>query len=281
MLNKRTKSRYAFTLVETLVVVMISAMVVTATLMVYQRVRSATVSIVDTMSQYTLQNEILQKIAEDIDRLAAPGFEATIKFRNRAVRGADNQMVQSGQLILDNKYYGTGDKEQVYEEIVWQTSYDLNEGTMILYRMHTGLNTEDQLLEGNAEDSPNAGLYVPVAAGVTFFDLRTQQGENVLAAWTSDTLPKAVRIGLSFAEPDILEDGQVGVPPEEIVYRTVAIDRTRLIPYKFIKVDLDLGVLDEDTDDDPNSVSAANDEMADAADDEIEDDETDIESEDR
>ncbi len=281
MLNKENKSRCAFTLVETLVVVLISAMVVTATLMVYQRVRSVTVTIADTMGQHRLQNEILQKIAEDIDRLAAPGFEATVKFINRPVRGADNQMIPSAQLVLDNKYYGNNDKEDTYEEIIWQTAYDLNEGTMILYRMHDGLNVEDQLLESDAENPTVAGKYIPVAAGVTFFELRTQQGESVLSAWNSDKLPKAVRIGLSFAEPELLENGEVGVPSEEIVYRTVAIDRTRLIPYKFVKVDLDLGVLDDDEDDDPNGVSAASDDLMTDADEEIEDDEADIESEDR
>lgn len=275
MLNKQTKSRFGFTLVETLVVLLLSAMVLTATLGVYQRVRAATVVIIDRMSGHRLQNEILQKIAEDIDRLAAPGFEATIKFQNRAVRGVDNQMVQSAQLILNNSYYGNDDKKQTYEEIVWRTSYDMAEGTMILYRMHDGLNTEDQLLEGDAETSTSAGLYIPVAAGVTFFDLRTQQGDNVLAAWTSETLPKAVRIGLSFAEPDILEDGEIGVPPEEIVYRTVAIDRTRQISYKFMTVDLDLGVLDDDQTD-PNDLSVESDEIDDetAADDEETDEET-------
>lgn len=272
---RRCKSKFcfAFTLVETLVVVMISAMVVTATLAVYQRVRSVTVRIIDAMTQHRQQNEILQKIAEDIDRLAAPGFEATINFSNRSVRGNDNLIYQSARLILENKYYGNGTQSKTYEQIIWQTTYDTAEGTMILYRMHDGVNVEDQLLEGNAEDSTSAGLYIPVADGVTHFELCVPQGETTQTEWTSDTLPNAVRVGLSFAEQEVLEDGDEGVPPEEIVYRTVAIDRTREITYKFISVDLDLGMLNDDDDDDPNSVSAADTQTDD-------DDESDRESDD-
>ena len=47
-----------------------------------------------------------------------------------------------------------------------------------------------------------------------------------------------------------LDDGSVGVPEEEISFRTVAIDRTRLIPYQFIKKSFELP--DEE---DPNELS--------------------------
>lgn len=257
MINQNKKSRSAFTLVETLVVLMLSAMIVAATLSVYQRVRAATVVIGDQMSRHRLQDEILQKIAEDIDRLAAPGFEATIKFRNRSVSAAGGVNFQSAELILNNSYYGNNDKKDIYEEIVWRTAYDADEETMILYRMHRGLNAEDPLFANKPnqiESTLDKSLerYIPVAAGVTFFDLRTQQGENVLGAWTSETLPKAVRIGLSFAWPVEMEDGSVAVPDDEIMYRTVAVDRSRMIPYNFVKMELDLGVLDDETD--PNDL---------------------------
>ncbi len=249
----------AFTLVETLVVLLLSAMIITATLAVYQRVRAATIVIGQRMSEHRLQDEILQKIAEDIDRLAAPGFEATIKFRNRQVRGTDGLTYQSAELILNNSYYGNSDKKDIYEEIVWRTAYDTAEETMILYRMHRGLNAEDPLFANKPnqlESTLDKSLerYIPVSAGVTFFDLRTQQGENILGSWTSETLPKAVRIGLSFALPEELEDGEVAVPDEEVMYRTVAVDRSRMIPYSFVKMELDLGVLDKDESTDPNDL---------------------------
>lgn len=238
----------AFTLIEMLVVVTMSAMILTATLMIYQRVRGSAAVLIDHIEHSQTQNEILQKIAEDIDRLAAPGFEATIKFRNKLDNGYN-----SGQLILENSYYGKGDKKETFEQIIWQTWYSPQDGVLYLYRMHDGLNVEDKVLEKSPEKSPSAGLYIPVASGVTFFDLRVQQGEDILAAWTSDSLPKAVRVGISFEPLQELLNGSVGVPDEAITYRTIAIDRTRLIPYEFIKQDLDLDIFDED-DADPNDV---------------------------
>ncbi len=248
MITKKTTSCFAFTLIEVLVVLTMAAMILTAVLMIHQRVRASAASIVDYMSQHQLQNEILQKIAEDIDRLAAPGFEATVKFRNKLDAG-----YYSSQLVLQNCYYGKGDKKQNYELIFWQTSYDSQDDTLTLYRMHDGLNVEDKVLEKNPEDSPSAGLFIPVASGVTFFEFRVQKGETVLSSWTSDKLPTAVRVGISFDPRQELPSGKVGVPEEAITYRTIAIDRTRMIPYQFVKMQLDLDVLDED--EDPNSLS--------------------------
>ena len=255
MKHKIIKSRFAFTLVETLVVLMMAAMIVTSVLMIYQRVRGSAAKIIGHMQQTELQNEILQKIAEDIDRLAAPGFEASIKFRNKV--SADTY--SGAQLVLENNYYGKGDKKQTYEQIIWQTWYDPDDDAMILYRLHDGLNVEDKILEENADDSPSAGLFIPVVSGVTFFELRTQQGETILSAWTAeDKMPVAVRVGISFAPLEQWSDGSIGVPDESISYRTVAINRTRMIPYQFIKKDLDMDVLDEKEEetDDPNEMIA-------------------------
>ena len=82
---------------------------------------------------------------------------------------------------------------------------------------------------------------------------------SVLGSWSSETLPKAVRIGISFALPEELEDGSIGVAEEEITFRTVAIDRTRLIPYEFIKKKFELPEQEDpndlETDEDPNSMT--------------------------
>lgn len=255
MMYSKRKSRFGFTLIETLVVLTMSAMILTATLMIYQRVRSSVVTIIEHMEESQLQDEILQKIAEDIDRLAAPGFEATIKFRTKLDNG-----YYSGQLILENSYYGTGDRKKTYERIIWQTWYSPQDDVLYLYRMHDGLNLEDKVLEADLQESTAVPRYVPIASGVTAFDLRVQQGENVLSAWTSDKLPQAIRIGISFEPLQELPDGKVGVPEEAMTYRTIAIDRTRMIPYQFVKRSLDLDVLDEEPEDpndlvlDPNEI---------------------------
>lgn len=234
----------AFTLVETLVVLTLSAIILTAVLGIYQQVRAAAAAMVGRLEQNRLNAEILQKIAEDIDRLAAPGFEATINFRNKLDAG-----FRSAQLVLENSFYGNNDRKMTYERIIWQTSYDAFSDSLILYRMHEGINVEDKIIEKNPDESPAAGLFIPVAAGLTLFELKAQQGEDILGAWTSPTLPKAVRIGLSFELPRELEDGTIGVPEEFISGRTVAVDRTRMIPYEFVKKKFDL------PDEDPNDLA--------------------------
>ncbi|MHC4962222.1 MAG: hypothetical protein ACYTGA_08885, partial [Planctomycetota bacterium] len=72
--------------------------------------------------------------------------------------------------------------------------------------------------------------------------------------------------------PQELDDGSIGVPEEEITFRTVAIDRTRLIPYQFIKKKFDLP-----EEEDPNDISEDTDPnalMQDLKDDETKLDET-------
>lgn len=241
MNDRRIQSDGGFTLVEVIVVLMIASLILVSVLGVYGRMRGSAVTILDRLQQNRLQTEILQKIAEDIDRLAAPGFEATINFHNKL-----NEDYHSARLILKNSYYGKNDKKEIYEQIQWQTTYDRDYGTLKLYRMHGGLNVEDKVLGRNPDEPP----FIPVAGGITHFELKAQQGETVLSTWTSEALPKAVRIGISFAWPEELDDGRVGVPEEAISFRTVAIDRTRLIPYQFVKKKFDLP--DED---DPNDIS--------------------------
>ncbi|MDH4201273.1 MAG: type II secretion system GspH family protein [Phycisphaerae bacterium] len=245
----KRKSESAFTLIETIVVVMLSAMVLVAVLGIYNRVRASAVTIIDRLQQNRLQTEILQKIAEDIDRLAAPGFDATINFQNKLNNG-----YHSARLILENSYYGTdektkSDKKDTFERVEWVTDYDMDTDTLKLYRMHTGLNAEDKLLGQTSDSASNKEQYIPVADGVTLFEVKAQQGETVLGAWTSETLPKAVRVGLSFAPHQELADGSIGVPDEQVFYRTIAIDRTRRIPYQFVKKKFDL------PEEDPNALS--------------------------
>ena len=241
--HNRIKLEYAFTLVETIVVLMLASLILVAVLGVYGRMRANAVTILDRLQQNRLQAEILQKIAEDIDRLAAPGFEATINFQNKLNNG-----YRSARLVLKNSYYGNNDKKDIYEQIEWHSSYDPAYDTLTLYRMQGGINVEDKVLGVNPDESP----FIPVATDVTHFELKAQQGENILGSWTSETMPKAVRIGISFAFPQELEDGNVGVPEEAISFRTVAIDRTRIIPYQFVKKKFELP-----EEEDPNDISEA------------------------
>jgi len=237
----------AFTLIEVLTVLLLTAALMTVTLQMYHQVRRGVSQLTGRLDDNRLAQEVLQKIAEDLDRLAAPGFDATVRFGNKYDNG-----LNSAQLTLENKYYGKGapPKAELYDRVVWQTMYDSFAQSLILYRMHDGLNLEDKVVETGSDVSPSAGLYIPVAEGLTHFQIQSQQGETMGAVWTADTLPTAVLIGVSFAPPEELADGRVGVPDEKILYRTVAIDRTRFIPYQFIKRALDTSKIE---DSDPNS----------------------------
>jgi len=231
MNTKTVQFGNAFTLIETIVVLMLGSLILLAVLGIYNRMRQSSVAIMRRLEQNRLQGEILQKIAEDIDRLAAPGFEAAISFGNRLNNG-----YYSAQLTLQNGYYGNNDKKDTYEQVEWRTSYDINNDALVLYRMHGGLNVEDKVFGVDKDQPP----FIPVAQGVTHFELKAQQGETILGAWNSETLPKAVRVGISFAPRQELSDGTIGVPEEDIFYRTIAIDRTREISYQFVKKKFEL-----------------------------------------
>jgi type II secretory pathway pseudopilin PulG len=244
--------QFAFSLVEMIVVLMVATLVVLAVMGIYTRVRANAKVVLDRLHQNRLETEVLHKIAEDIDRLAAPGFDATISFRTKLTNG-----YHSSRLILESGYYNNTNKRSIYEQIIWQTAYDPFDDALILYRMHDGLNVEDKILEVDRDSSASAGWYIPVASGLTHFELKAQQGENVLGSWTSKTLPKAVRIAVSFEPLQELFDGSVGIPEETIFVRTVAIDRTREIPFQFVKKTFDMPEEDDPNNipsDDPNSL---------------------------
>lgn len=222
-------NRTAFSLVETLVVVMLAAMILVGTLGVYNRIRSDSTVILQKLDENRLPNEVLQRIAEDIDRIVAPGFDAKVQIQNKMDNG-----FFSAQVGLANKYYGSGQPppEKIYEEVVWQTQYDAFTDSLILYRMHMGLNVEDKILD-ESKDSRERTLYIPVASGLTFFEIQAVENQKPIRNWTQDKPPKGIRIGVSFAPMEQGLDGGWAVPEDKIMYRTVAVDRTRAITYKF------------------------------------------------
>ena len=59
------------------------------------------------------------------------------------------------------------------------------------------------------------------------------QSQKLIQNWTETKLPAGMRIGISFAELVEDFDGRWIVPEEKIIYRDLAVDRTRAITYKF------------------------------------------------
>ncbi|MCK5565024.1 MAG: hypothetical protein KAJ07_07220, partial [Planctomycetes bacterium] len=71
----RYKVKPAFSLIETITVLVISALVLITAINIYTSVRAAAASVENYIVKNELPNEILQRLAEDIDRLAIPGFD--------------------------------------------------------------------------------------------------------------------------------------------------------------------------------------------------------------
>lgn len=249
--NRRSTGgrRPAFSLVETLVVVTIASMLIVATLQIYHRVRGDAAVVSEKLTEKQLAMEILQQIAEDSDRLAAPGFDAQVMVQNKTDHG-----LFSARLFIMNKYYqnATPPKQDVYEQVVWQTDYDPETDSLILYRAHSGLNLEDKILDESRleEDDPTA--FIPVTDGVTFFEVQAITNQKMTPAWMQPALPQGIRIGISFALPEELPDGGVGIPEEKIVFRTIAIDRTRPLAYQFEQRVFDVNDFLPDETEDPN-----------------------------
>ena len=250
------RTRRGFSLVEIVTVLIIATMLVMATISVYSRTRTSAEKINSRLDENTLATEILQRIAEDLDRLAIPGFDTTIEVTNKFDEGYN-----VSQLVIEKKFYGieTRAKPQTFEKIIWQTNYDSYEDALILYRAHSGVNLEDRTID--ADESSETSLlayqkrqdvlFIPLASGITFFKIQAMSGGKVLDRWSSIYLPKAIVATLSFAAPFETVSGELEVEEERKITRTIAVDRTRKIRYKFVRKEFD----DEDFEpEDPNDI---------------------------
>jgi hypothetical protein len=188
------------------------------------------VKLSDKLAENSLAMEILQCIAEDCDRLASPGFDAQVTVQNKA-----DHDYYSGRLLIMNKYYQQTEppRQDIYEQVIWQTDYDPETDTLILYRAHSGLNYEDKILDASRKDE-ELGLFIPIAEGLTCFKVEAIQNQKPTASWMQGNPPHGLRIGISFWPLEQLEDDSVGVPEDKIIYRSIAVDRTRAIPYQFV-----------------------------------------------
>lgn len=230
-LNK-VRTACGFTLVEILTVLIISTMIVMAAIMIFSRVRADAAAINLRLDGQNLPQEILQKIAEDLDRLASPGFDAKVSFRNKIDNGFN-----AAQMIIESRYNlsGTPPKPQNYERIVWQANYDLSINSLVLYRSHSGLNYEDKVVDKARQDEADKELFVPVYPGLTHFQIEAITGtEQAQPSWQSEMLPRGILIHLSVDSFQMLPDGSFVLPQESIITRAVAIDRTRPITYEFV-----------------------------------------------
>jgi prepilin-type N-terminal cleavage/methylation domain-containing protein len=222
-----------FSLAELLAALTIGSMVLVAVLTIYGRAERAAAAVTRRLDDSQLPGEILQRIAEDLDHMVSPGSGTKIKVANRYDEGFAAAKLEITRTILDDK-----NKEQVLEQIVWQSCYDVESALpgLVLYRSHSGISLEDKLLDGQRSDTEKLFPFVPICAGVTMFRIDIPQGEEFIERWDSDAAPNGVRISLSFAEAVKATDGTFEVPEELQIVRTMATDRTRKIRFNITPV---------------------------------------------
>lgn len=218
-----------FSLAEVLVALTIGAMILVAVLSIYSRAETSAAAITRKLDSSRLPSEVLQRIAEDLDRAAAPGADTEITIENKFENG-----FSTARLTVLNTIYNNKNEEQTFEKIIWQAGYDRDANGLVLYRSHSGIALEDKLLDEQKEDWERE-LFVPICAGVTFFKIQVPVDEDFQDSWESDSLPTGIVVTISFAEPFKTLDGTLEVPEDEKIIRSIAVDRTRAVKFIFAK----------------------------------------------
>lgn len=218
-----------FSLAEMLAALIIAAMVLVAVLGIYSRAENSVDAVTRKLDSTRLPQEILQRIAEDLDRIIASDSDTTITIENKFDKGFPTARLTIRKNISDDK-----NQQQMFEEIIWQSSYDYDSGAkgLALYRSHSGITSEDKLLDEKRKDWEKIYSFVPICTGVTFFKIQVPRGKIFQDSWASPSLPPGITITIAFAEPFETANGTLDVPEEGKIVRTIAIDRTRKIGFE-------------------------------------------------
>jgi len=226
--GNKSAARRGFSLAEVLVALIIGSMVLVAVLSIYSRAENSAAAVTRKIEGSALPGEILQRIAEDLDRIIVSDPSTKITIDSTRF----DQGYQTAQLTIRKTFFDAKNQEQTLEEIVWQTSYSSDANSLTLYRSHSGLALEDKLLEEKRESWEKAYPFIPICAGLTFFKVQVPRGEDFQDRWTSPALPPGITVTISFAEATPTIKGTLDVPDEAKITRTIAIDRTRKIGFE-------------------------------------------------
>jgi len=220
-----------FSLAEVLAALTIGAMITVAVLAIYHRAEKSATAMTRKLDGSRLPGEVLQRIAEDLDNIISSNSDAKITIENKFENVAAVGLIPAARLIITRTIQDSKDEEQIYEEIIWQSSYDYQSAGngLILYRSHSGMNMEDKVLEKYKDDFTRE-LFVPICGGITFFNIVALAGNEPVARWDG-VPPRGIVVTISFAEPYKKADGTLDVLDEEKITRTIAIDRTRKIKF--------------------------------------------------
>jgi prepilin-type N-terminal cleavage/methylation domain-containing protein len=229
-----------FSLAEVLAALTIGAMVLVAVLGIYNRAERSAAAITRKLESGRLPSEVLQRIAEDIDRMTTAGSDTKITIENKFEKG-----FSVARLIIEQTIYDKKNKKQTFETIVWQSNIDNDANGLVLYRSHGGMVLEDKLLD-EQKQSWARELFVPICTGITFFKVQVPTGGSFQDKWTSSSLPLGIVVTISFAEPFKTLSGTLDVPDTEKITRAIAVDRTRKINFTFVKKEYEDEYEDED-----------------------------------
>jgi len=224
-----SNERSGFTLAEILAALVVGSMILIVVLAIYSRAQDSAAALTEQMNGSRLPAELLQRIAEDLDKVTASGSDTKITLERKLQSGFSVVRFEIIRTVADDK-----GSTQELNKITWQSNLDPTTGTLIIYRSHSGLAMEDNLL-GKQKQLWQRDVFVPVCDGATLFKIRIPKGEDYLDRWTSNALPNAVVVTVSFAEPYKAVDGTWDVPAEDAITRTIAIDRTRKIKFTVAK----------------------------------------------
>ena len=220
-----------FSLAEVLAALTIGAMIVMAILSIYHRAERSANAAIHRLEESQLPSEVLQYIAEDLDHMISSNTDVKVTIQNKFEVVASGRLIPAARLSITRTITDAKDKEHIFEETIWQSSYNiesLNEG-LVLYRSHSGINLEDKVLQENKYEWERES-FVPICSGVTFFNISAIAGNDLLERWDGAP-PTGITVTISFAEPYKNPDGSFDVPEEEKITRTIAIDRTRKIRF--------------------------------------------------
>jgi len=226
------RARRGFSLAEVLAALTIGAMISVAVLGVYRRADRSAAAVVQRLDNFRLPNEILQRIAEDVDALVTSNPTAKITIENKLVNVAGAKLLCAARLTITDTIEDNRNRELKFKEIIWQSSYDVASPSdnLTLYRNYSGIALEDKVLDKNKENWERE-LFVPICSGVTFFKIEAVTGTMRAERWSSAP-PPGIAVTISFAEPYKKIDGTFDVPDEEKITRTIALDRTRKIRFE-------------------------------------------------
>ncbi|MBW8035644.1 MAG: hypothetical protein FVQ79_08445 [Planctomycetes bacterium] len=231
--GKVNRSSGGFSLLEIMAVLTIVTMVAIAALGVFNRARTASASISNRLDRNDASMEVLQRIAEDLDRIVKPGYNINVTVANKIVDGFNKS-----QLVIESKIYDKDGKPVVFEKVIWQAQYDEFEESLVVYRGHFGINLDDKILSvAEAQrDEADQKPFVPVCTGMTLFEFTVpREDKEPLQQWTSKNLPPAITVLMSFTPPTELATGEFVILEEDMEKRTIAIDRTKKLRFVFVK----------------------------------------------